>query len=563
MRIIYLLFSIFSFSIVSAQTSYDKNYFRYPLDIPKKLNANFGEMRNNHFHMGLDLNTISKENWPLYAAAEGYIAKIKIESGGFGNAIYINHPNGLTTLYAHLNSYTPEVAAYIKQQQYKAESWKIELNIPANVFPVKKGQLIGYSGNTGASAGPHVHFEIRETVSEKCLNPQLFDFGITDNIPPTIYKIAIYDANKSLYEQTPRLIAVKKLAANKYTIAKTIKVNTDKILVAVQATDRNSLSMNPNGFYSATLYKNDVKTSEFILDKISYDETRFENGHIDFKTKFNGGAYLQLLNALPGFTNDIYKDLPGKDLVTINDYDVKNFKLEVKDANGNASVLEFKLQSENVSPAVTSNPINRITPNIINIKEGTGWQMYFPENCFYDVFDFKMTTTTSSSPQAYSPVFLPGPAYVPVHDTFYIRIRPNKEIPATLKDRLVIQKEVKKKKDVQKVTWQRDMAQAEFKEFGSFILLADQVPPQIAAWGLKDSMNVSSMKKIVITVKDNLEEVKNFRAELDGKWLLFSQRGNTFTYWMDEHFTPGEHLLKISVQDEAGNTSEHIYKLTK
>lgn len=174
-----LLSCIFFLSSASAQkparTDYPKGYFRYPLDIPPKLNANFGEMRPNHFHMGLDLFTQRKENLPIYAAAEGYVSRVKIEPGGFGNAIYIAHPNGLTTLYAHMNDFMPALQQYVKEQQYRTESWEQDLAIPAGKFPLKKSDFIGYSGNTGGSQGPHVHFEIRETVSEKCLNGLLFD----------------------------------------------------------------------------------------------------------------------------------------------------------------------------------------------------------------------------------------------------------------------------------------------------------------------------------------------------------------------------------------------------
>jgi murein DD-endopeptidase MepM/ murein hydrolase activator NlpD len=563
MRCIHFSFFIFSFLTASAQFRYQRNYFRYPLNIPQKLNANFGEMRPNHYHMGLDLNTMAKENFPVLAAADGYIARVKIEAGGFGNAVYINHPNGLTTLYAHLNSFMPKLAAYVEQQQYKQENWKIELEIPANLFPVKKGEQVALSGNTGGSQGPHVHFEIRETVTDKCLNPQLFDFGIPDTRPPDIYKIAVYDANKSLYEQTPQLLAVKKMAAGNYSLTGLVKVSTDKILLAVQAVDRNDLSANPNGFYDAVLYKNNEIVSGFTLNNISYDDTRFCNAHIDYRTKYNGGPYLQLLNELPGNTADIYKELPGKYFVSINDYDVKEFRLELKDAGGNLSRLNFRLQSDHVDAGMAASGKNRVTANVVNIQDGPGLQLYFPENCFYDAFDFKMTSVAATLPGAYSPVYNFQTAAIPVHDTFYLRIKPDKIIPENLKDRMIIQKTVKRKTTVEKTRWERDYLGAAFREFGEFVLLADDIPPQIISYGLKDGMNISGMKKISITIKDNNEEIKNFRAELDGKWLLFSQRGNTFTYRVDDHFPAGEHQLKIAVQDEAGNTSEIVYKLIK
>ena len=189
--------------ICTAQT-YPQNYFRNPLNIPMELVANMGEIRSNHWHMGLDIRTQRRENLPVHAAADGYIARVLVEPGGFGQAIYINHPNGLTTLYAHLNSFFPALAQYVKQQQYARESWKVNLHLPPDLFPVKKGQLIALSGNTGGSQGPHVHFEIRDTQTEKCLNPLLFNFPVADAVAPSILRLALYDRNKSTYSQTPQ-----------------------------------------------------------------------------------------------------------------------------------------------------------------------------------------------------------------------------------------------------------------------------------------------------------------------------------------------------------------------
>ena len=172
-RTLVFLFVFFLFYISKAQ-SYPQYYFRHPLDIPMQLVANFGEIRTNHWHMGLDIRTQHRMNLPVHAAADGYIARVSVESGGFGQAIYINHPNGYTTVYGHLNSFSPALATYVKQKQYDLESWNVSLTLPANLFPVKKGDFIALSGSTGASEGPHVHFEIRDTKTENCLNPLLF-----------------------------------------------------------------------------------------------------------------------------------------------------------------------------------------------------------------------------------------------------------------------------------------------------------------------------------------------------------------------------------------------------
>lgn len=253
--------------------NFQKRFFRYPLELKPRLNANFGEMRPNHFHMGLDLYTEKKENLPVYASADGFVSRVKIEAGGFGNAIYIDHPNGYTTLYAHMNVFYPELEAFIKKEQYKLESWAIDIPFPKGLFSVKKGDKIGLSGNTGASQGPHVHFEIRETKTEKCVNPLLFDFDLPDVIAPDIYSLAFYDKSKSVYEQQPIIVPVVK-------VKNVWKVNVppvpfENIGIAFKGSDRMNGIPNPNGIYEAYLYENKKLISGFVLEKMGYDETRF------------------------------------------------------------------------------------------------------------------------------------------------------------------------------------------------------------------------------------------------------------------------------------------------
>src|SRR5215211_2665687 len=186
---------VFFFTRIAAaqQNPYPQRYFRNPLNIPIQLVANFGEIRTNHWHMGLDIRTQQKVNLPVYAATDGYVARVSVEPGGFGQAIYINHPNGYTTVYGHLNSFFSALADYVKQKQYEQEHWAVNLILPANLFPVKKGDVIALSGSKGASEGPHVHFEIRDTKTENCLNPLLFGFPIADAVPPAVTRLAMYD----------------------------------------------------------------------------------------------------------------------------------------------------------------------------------------------------------------------------------------------------------------------------------------------------------------------------------------------------------------------------------
>ena len=304
---IFLFFSLHT----DAQINQSFGYFSYPLSIKPKLNANFGEMRPNHFHMGLDLSTESRENLPIYAPADGYIARIKIEQGGFGRAMYLNHPNGLTTLFAHMNKFIPSAEQYLRGKQYEQENWKIDLMIPEGVLPVKKGELIGYSGNTGASQGPHVHFEIRDTQTESCYNPLRLLFPIIDNVPPVIYKLLFYDRDKSIYEQVPLSVPLKKVG-NTYKPLATISLPYTKAIIAVQTIDRITGAANQYGIFKAELLSEDKLISSFELDSIGYDKTRNLNGHIDYLSRFRGGGYYQMLFPSMEFGAGIYAPVGGK-----------------------------------------------------------------------------------------------------------------------------------------------------------------------------------------------------------------------------------------------------------
>lgn len=539
--------------------NYPKDYFRHPQNIAIKLNANFGEMRPNHFHMGLDYNTLKKENIPQVAVADGYVARIKIEPGGFGNAIYLNHPNGYTTLYAHLNLFYPELQEWVKQQQYKQQSWRVELNVPPNLFPVKKEQFIAYSGNTGGSQGPHLHFEVRRTSDDACLNPLLF-YNFYDVTPPDVRRLVVYDRNQSTYEQWPRTVGLSKTAGGYAIAGGTLTVNSDKISFAVTATDRITGVPNDNGFYEALVFVDEQPVSGFQIDGIDYIETRYMNAHIDHKTKIGGGPYVQHISPLPGDRLPIYKKWNSDGLIHLNDTAVHAIRITVKDANGNASNVRFNVKrTAAVSSATSLQKDNRyMLPNQLNVFDRDDIEMVISENGLYDAIRFVYNYKTRAG--AFSNIHVLHTPLVPIQDMMTVRIKPTSQVPVFLAGKILMIKNARGKVDVYKTTFSNGMYEAKFREFGEFWLEADTTAPTIALMGVKDGGTVTAGGKIVVITNDNWKEIKSFRAELDGQWLMFSQRGNNFTYKVDEHCPPGEHELLIKVEDEVGNIAERRVK---
>ena len=558
---------VFFFLLVSAtfhpaaQVPGGKDYFRYPLNIPPRLNANFGEMRPNHFHMGLDLFTERRENLPVLAPADGYIARLKIETGGFGRAIYINHPNGTTTLYAHMNRFIPQAESFLEEKQYEQRSWKIDLNVPAGLIPVKKGQLIGYSGNTGASQGPHVHFEIRDTRTENCLNPLLYDFAIPDNNAPDVHRLAFYDRDKSIYEQTPILVPLFKKAGG-YQPAVGIQLPFQRAFLAVQATDRMSGTPNPNGIFSAALRKDGQLLTQFTMNDIGYDKTRYLNGHIDHVYRMKGGGYLQMLFPPRSYELGHYQTVGSRDHLDVP-VSESTYQLEVSDAYGNRSMVSFGLQQKpGVNAVTTHQGGHRIAPGQYNIIEDPSIQFVFNERTFYDAFTFGWNSLYANGLAELSPVIQTYPDHIPVHEHFTLRMKPNRSMSMINSDRVVIKRSYRGKTEIKKAVAERGWFSADFRDLGFFQLLEDDIPPVITA-PFSNGMAFRAGSRIIVDVSDNNKVIRSCNAFAGDQWLMFQPMGNRFVYTVDEHLPVGEHKLTVVVYDEAGNSTTREWTIKR
>ncbi|MDO6434129.1 M23 family metallopeptidase [Flavitalea sp. BT771] len=571
-------------------SGYPVGYFRNPLDIPIKLAANFGELRANHYHMGLDIRTQQKENLPVMAAADGYIAKVVIEPAGFGQAIYIRHPNGYTTLYAHLNKFFPALAAYVSGWQYRTESWQASIDIPADLFPVKKGELIAYSGNTGGSQGPHLHFEIRRTADDTNLNPLLFGMPVPDNVPPVILRLAIYDRSLSTYEQSPQMWPVIRTSEGGFRLKDSLVVVTaSRVSFAISAFDSQSGSANPNGIFQASLQEDGVLLTAFEMNNISYNDTRKINGHVDYRTKEKGGPWLQHLSRLPGQNAPcIYQTVavaaaapdfahrltrPATDgVIDLSDGIPHAIRITVKDAAGNTTVLHFQVQYR-PSPVVSiiSSPLagKVFFPGMLDGYEAEGVAFYVSEKALYDSVHIGCSII-DSAPGRPSPVYAIGSTVIPLQEPLLVRIRSAR----VSKDRVVMLRKEGIKKEAVRPEWLGDWASARFREFGDFCLVEDKLPPVITPIGIRDGAVLRKVSRIAFRVKDDLGGIRGFRAELDppadgpggkgGHWLCFTNdKYLDFIYILDGHCPAGKHVLKVTAEDVAGNRTIKEYRFTR
>lgn len=541
--------------ILNAQNNYPQNYFRNPLNIPMQLAANFGEVRTNHFHMGLDLRTNSQENLSVLAAADGYVSRIKVERYGFGNAIYITYPNGFTTVYAHLNTYFDKLDEYVKQKQYKDEKWEQDITFQPDQFPVTKGQLIALSGNTGGSAGPHLHFEIRDSKTEECLNPLLFGFNIPDSIAPTISGLYWYDRRFSTYEPGANGVAIKK-TGNTYT-TDIVKVNSPMISFGIKAVDKANQGFNL-GIYKAELLMDGKLVYGFTIDKVSYDDTRYLNGCIDY-TKFSRDKMaIQHLSVLPGMKLQNYSTPGLSGIISLQDEDIHTIEIVLKDAKGNTSRLTTKVQLGKVSEKIPQ-MANVVLPNSGKTITTDHAEISFSKNAMYDAVNFSMYEKNSDDENTVSNTIVLQNPYLPVHDYYTLKIKPNRSLSREEKDKVVTLFNYGSDKDAVKAKWNGDQAEAQFNRLGTAELILDNSSPSVSPnWKEGAVVNGSTLR---LKGSTKVGDIVSFRAELDGKWLRFSRVKNDFVYVFDEKCPKGSgiHTLKVTAINTAGNTTVQTF----
>lgn len=544
---------------------YPKNYFRNPLGIPMQLSGNFGELRKDHYHMGLDLRTNRKENLPVYAAAEGYISRVSIQTYGYGRAIYITHPNGYTTVYGHLNQFYDTLQKFLTAKQYEESQWEQDFQLQPHQFPVKKGQFIAYSGNTGSSQGPHLHFEIRDSETGDNYNPLHFGLPVADTYAPVLFNLYVADGGFSSYRSPYFPIPIKKKKTG-YTTADTlIQLPFRRIRFGINAEDRTNTSSFYFGVYRVELWLDAVLQSGFQFEDFSYNDSRYINAGIDYPFKQQTGSYIMHLNKLPGNKLGIFETEAKNEVIELKDTLPHVLQIILKDIKGNSSsfttMIQYKDSATNGLTAVTDINAAELLPTLAKTIGDSSFQIYFPANALYDTAQF-IAAAEAKSEFALSPYYRLTYPFTPLHRKATVKIKPSVTVPDSLKEKVVIRMTRNKQFRTQKVSWQQQWAYASFNELGDAELLYDTVGPVITAINFIDSGTITRDQALVLTATDRLNSFVSFRAALDGRWLLFRRKDNAILYDFDEHCTNGSHDLQIVATDECGNTTEQNFYFT-
>ena len=549
------------FFLCGALLSYSQQY-RNPVTIPAALSGNFGELRNNHFHSGIDFKTQQVVDKPIVAIEEGYVSRISVSPGGYGLALYIDHPStGHTSVYAHLNSFSKEIADWVKEQQYLQERFSITLYPEPGMFSVKKGEQIALSGNTGSSGGPHLHFEIRDTQTEEPLDVLEFIAKIPDTRKPDLQGIAFYPmAEKGVINGSGhpvKLNIAKDKAGNPLALSRNIEA-WGRIGVAVKAYDRMDGQNNIYGVKHIRLFVDNRQLFSSTVDRYSFADARMLNSFIDFEDwrkqkSFFMKSFLEPGNRLPFYETE------NNGYIDIDEERVYHLRYELEDHYGNRLTYNFTVTGKLQPIPEREECDNRMRWNSYNSYTDTGFQLLISRGNLYDDICFSHSSTRS--PNHYSDIHQVNNTPVALHDRAEIWIGMHVDTLQNKQNLGIVRISNNGSESWIGGEYVHGGVSAAIRELGDrYAISADTVAPVITPI---EETSWASQKRIRIRLTDNKSGIRSFRGEINGEFVLFTHdsKSSVYTYRFDEDRIGNgqQQLFTFTATDGAGNRTEYQY----
>ena len=544
-----------------------EKYFKEPLKIPIQLTGTFAELRVNHFHSGIDIRTEGRTGLPVYPAAVGYISRIVVSPTGFGHALYIDHPNGMTTLYGHLERFAEPVDSFVKDLQYQKKSFSIDVTIPPGQFLVSPKQIIAYSGDTGNSGGPHLHFEIRDTQTQEPLNPLDFNLNIKDNIRPDIKSLKIFPLNNRSqvdYSRKPDSYEVI-LYDGKYHLKNNPVIPVyGNIGFGVQVNDYLNGTWNKCGINYLQLKIDGEEYFSFKLDSFSYADTRYINSLIDYAGFIKNNRRYYKTWKDPGNQLNIYKINKNNGSFDATDNRDHEVEITVKDSYGNSSQLTFTIKSAfKELPPEEDKGVKIFYYNRANYFKAGGITLSCPKGAFYTDFNFNYDVDYGKeNPTLYSVIHIVSDPSIPIQQPLKLSIKPD-GLPERLADKALLVTVNKKtgKESAAGGNYNDGYVTANITSFGNFAVAVDTVPPDITPLSIRNWKELVDKNRIRFIIKDNLSGIKSFTGTIDGKWVLFEynpKRSLLFYVFDDKRLEMNKtHTLRLEVTDSENNPATY------
>lgn len=545
--------------LAGAQSINGEWNYRFPLEIKPKVSGSFGEIRSNHFHSGLDITTHGKTGLPVFAADDGYVSRIAVSSGGFGKALYIDHPSGYTTVYAHLESFSPVLDSLVLALQYKEESFDINEYLKSGEFTVERGDVVAYSGNSGSSGGPHLHFEVRVTEGQKPVDPLAFPTPVKDNVRPHIAGIKIYPLDPGATingEKEPVYYpAVFYDGAFHLKHSPDIKA-TGTIGVGIEVLDYYTGSWRKCGVHSIGLKVNEEPAFSSVMDGFFFHDTRFVNSHIDYSDKMTSGRTIQKSFVDPYNQIDLYEFNAQRGKIDVEPGKDFQFDYLVKDISGNSSSLRFSVEGNQF---LASGPVTETPPVFIDAGapfsyEEANHSVSMEKGTFYEDVTGAIGVRESFISES-GTVFSIFDKTIPVHNGFEIRFPLPDSIETNGLCGAVLDGNLKPQYAGGSVDGSDFVINSRL--FGDFLLVRDSVAPLLYLKNPPVDNNYSNRDKMVVRMEDDFSGVSQFAGYIDDQWALFEYdaKNNELICVFDRvpFLERGVHQLKIEVTDNAGN----------
>lgn len=547
-----------------AQRSFNSMYVP-PLDVPLSLSANFGEIRANHFHSGIDLKTGGVTGKPVYATADGYVSRIGVSPYGYGLALYIDHPEyGTVSVYGHLERFSDAIQQYVKEQQYQQKSYAVTLYPPAGKFPVKQKELVAYSGNSGSSGGPHLHFEVRFASSQRAVNVLARGmFAVKDDIPPSVISVRLIEVDT--VDGVPVHTVRKKypaqqVARGKYKLAPdTIPIGKPSYF-AMEVTDRKNDVGNIFGVHKMELKRGEKPLFGFEIDHFGFDETRYINAFVQYAE--NNRTRNDIINAYVAPNNklSVYRNVAGRGVIRPRGITgIETMTLTVHDDAGNSSELVFHIRkSDNPSPEPNAKGLPVFWASTFS-SVTADYQVRIPAAALYESLLLNLEPLPAGW-KDYSVSLKVHDKNVPLHKAITVRLKPC-NLPESLYDKaLIVEVDDNGKTSSVGGAWENGWLKSTTTRFGTFRIAVDTVAPRIIA-RFTSGADLSGQKTVAFTISDDLSGIQAWEVTIDGKWALFEYDAKTATlsHRLDAALIGRgkKHAIHAVVTDERGNRKNY------